>query len=481
MLRQRESTVARTTTIIGLVAVVLAGLAAAWLRLGRPGAEPIVVGILHSQTGPMAASETAVIEATVLALDEVNRAGGVLGRPVRWVLADGASNEVTFAQEAERLIVQERVQAVFGCWTSASRKAVREVIERHDHLLFYPVQYEGCEASPNVVYLGAAPNQQIIPAVAWGLETQGRRVALIGSDYVFPRVANAIIRDQLQALQGKLVAEVYIPLSANAEQVQNAVDVIRQARPDVVLNTINGAANTAFFQCMSRLAADGGRGPAVISFSLAEPEIQAMGEAVRPVGQFAAWNYFQSVNRSENRAFVDAFRTRYGSERVVSDPMEAAHCGVALWAGAVAEAGTAEVRRVRLVLRQQSMNAPEGIVSIDPENMHAWKTVRIGRVQPDGQFEIVWDSGRPVPPIPFPITRARSEWESLLNNLYQSWGRRWSNPSGRVEIIVPAAQGAAAIGSEPRPQAGQASLDLPGRSSPRSRGPVAIAPSVTGT
>jgi urea ABC transporter urea binding protein len=435
--------VARTTTIFGLVAVVLGGLAAAvWLGLGRPGAEPIVVGILHSQTGPMAASETAVIEATVLALDEVNRAGGVLGHPVRWVLADGASDEITFAREAERLIVQERVQAVFGCWTSASRKAVREVVERHDHLLFYPVQYEGCEASPNVVYLGASPNQQIIPAVAWGLETQGRRVALIGSDYVFPRVANAIIRDQLQALQGKLVAEVYVPLGASAGQVKDAMDVIRQARPDVVLNTINGAANTPFFQCMSRLAPDSEREPAVISFSLAEPEIQALGEAVRPVGQFAAWNYFQSISRPENRAFVDAFRTRYGAERVVSDPMEAAHCGVALWARAVAEAGTAEVGPVRLVLRQQSMNAPEGIVSIDPENQHAWKTVRIGRVQPDGQFAIVWDSGRPVPPIPFPITRARSEWESLLNDFYRSWGGRWSNPSGRVEIIAPATEGA---------------------------------------
>jgi Periplasmic binding protein domain len=246
----------------------------------------------------------------------------------------------------------------------------------------------------------------------------------------------------LQALQGKLVAEVYVPLGASAGQVKDAMDVIRQARPDVVLNTINGAANTPFFQCMSRLAPDSEREPAVISFSLAEPEIQALGEAVRPVGQFAAWNYFQSISRPENRAFVDAFRTRYGAERVVSDPMEAAHCGVALWARAVAEAGTAEVGPVRLVLRQQSMNAPEGIVSIDPENQHAWKTVRIGRVQPDGQFAIVWDSGRPVPPIPFPITRARSEWESLLNDFYRSWGGRWSNPSGRVEIIAPATEGA---------------------------------------
>jgi urea transport system substrate-binding protein len=433
---------ARVATIIGLVALTLGGIAAGvWLWQGRPGAEPIVVGILHSQTGPMASSESAVIDATVLALEQVNRGGGVLGRPVRWVIADGGSDETTFAREAERLIAGEGVQAVFGCWTSASRKAVREVMERHDHLLLYPVQYEGCEASPNVVYLGASPNQQIIPAVAWGLETLGRRVALIGSDYVFPRVANAIIRDQLQALKGELVAEVYVPLNANAGQVELAVDAIRKARPDVVLNTINGAANTPFFQSLSRPSTAGSRRPAVISFSLAEPEIQALAESVRPVGQFAAWNYFQSVARQENRAFVDAFRTRYGADRVVSDPMEAAYCGVALWARAVEEAGTADVHAVRLVLRQQSMNAPEGVVSIDPENQHAWKTVRIGRVEPDGQFAVVWDSRRPVPPIPFPITRARSEWESVLNEFHRSWGGRWSNPSGRVEIVATAREG----------------------------------------
>jgi urea transport system substrate-binding protein len=471
---------ARTATIFGLVAVVLGGLAAgAWLREGRFGAEPIVVGILHSRTGPMAASETAVIEATVLALDEVNRAGGVLGRPVRWIIADGASDEATFAREAERLIVREGVQAVFGCWTSASRKAVREVIERHDNLLFYPVQYEGCEASPNVVYLGASPNQQIIPAVAWGLETQGRRVALIGSDYVFPRMANAIIRDQLQALRGELVAEVYVPLGASAGQVDLAVGVIQKARPDVVLNTINGAANAPFCLGLSRLATGSGRGPVVISFSLAEPEIQALGKVVRPVGQFAAWNYFQSVSRPENRAFVDAFRTRYGADRVVSDPMEAAYCGVSLWARAVEEAGTPEMGPVRMALRQQSMNAPEGIVSIDPENQHAWKTVRIGQVEPDGQFAIVWDSSRPVPPIPFPITRARSEWESLLNDFHRSWGGRWSNPSGQVEIVTPPTTGVPRTGAGPAPRQGR--LPATSGAGPRqeAEGPPHSPPSLT--
>jgi len=346
------------------------------------------------------------------------------------------------ALQLERLIVQERVQAIFGCWTSSSRKAVREIVERHNHLLFYPVQYEGCEASPNIVYLGASPNQQIIPAVAWGLESQGRRVALIGSDYVFPRVANAIIRDQLRALRGELVAEIYVPLSAGEAQVGEAVEAIRGARPDLVLNTINGDANGYFFRVVSRLTPEGGRAPAVISFSLAEPEIQSLGETSRPVGQFAAWSYFQSVARPENRAFIEAFRESYGAERVVSDPMEAAYCGVALWARAVSEAGSAEVGPVRRALRRQSMNAPEGIISIDPENQHAWKTVRIGRVEPDGQFAIVWDSGRPVPPTPFPMTRARSEWLSLLDDLYRGWGGRWSSPSERVEIADPATLGA---------------------------------------
>ena len=198
----------RTATflVLATAALVVGGVAwGIWPELAQVGfrPSPIVVGILHSRTGPMAASERAVIDATVLAVEEVNRRGGVLDRPIRWVIADGASDEAVFAREAERLIVREKVEAIFGCWTSASRKAVGPVVERHDALLFYPVQYEGCEASPHIVYLGAAPNQQIIPAVAWGLDNLGRRVALIGSDYVFPRMANAIIVDQLRRAWGR--------------------------------------------------------------------------------------------------------------------------------------------------------------------------------------------------------------------------------------------------------------------------------------
>lgn len=424
---------------------VALGLIFGWSALWGASERPIVVGILHSQSGPMAVSERAVIEATTLALEEIAQDGGLLGRPLRWVVADGASSEETFAREARRLIEEEGVAALFGCWTSASRKAVRAVVEEHDHLLMYPVQYEGCEESPNIVYLGAAPNQQIVPAVAWSLENLGRSFYVVGSDYVFPRVAGEIIRDQVEALGGTVVGESYLALGTR--DVQATIDEILQAQPDVILNAINGDTNIAFFRVLARATA-GGRTIPTISFSIAENELKTLGDLSTLEGHYAAWNYFQTVERPENRSFVRAFQARFGRGRVVSDPMEAAYVGVKLWAQAVAEAGSEDVGEVRMTLRRQSYDAPEGIVSIDGETQHLWKTVRIGRIRADGQFDIVWSSGRPVRPVPYPITESRSSWDALLSRLYEGWGRRWSNSGQEVQNEPPGPEAAPTIDVE---------------------------------
>ncbi|WP_169975518.1 urea ABC transporter substrate-binding protein [Tautonia rosea] len=416
--------------VLVLAAAVFGGLTMAGVI--ESGNKPIVVGILHSKTGPMADSERGVIDATVLALEQLNEQGGVLGRPIRWVIADGASDELVFAREVTRLIEEEEVSAIFGCWTSASRKAVRPIVEKADHLLFYPVQYEGCEQSPNIVYLGAAPNQQIIPAVSWSLDHLGNASYLVGSDYIFPRVANAIIRDQLAARGGRVVGEAYVPLTATA--MDDLAERIVAAEPEVIFNTINGAANLPFFEALAE-ATRGRRPIPVVSFSIAEVELEAMGDLESVAGQYASWNYFQSIDRPANRAFVSAFRARYGNARLMSDPMEAAYDGVKLWAQAVEEADRVTPRDVRRALRRQSLEAPEGVVSIDPETQHTWKVARIGRVTEDGQFEIVWGSDRPLRPVPYPIFRPRSAWEDLVRDLYTGWGERWSNPSGTIEFV----------------------------------------------
>ena len=402
-----------------------------WLALDRflVDRRPIVVGILHSQTGPMAVSERSMVDAEILALEEINEAGGLLGRPVRWVIADGASDPTTFARQAERLIRDEKVAVLFGCWTSASRKAVLPVVEEADHLLVYPMAYEGLEESPQVIYTGAAPNQQITPAVQWCHDTlRARRFFLVGSDYIWPRCVNAIVSDQLAGLGAERVGEAYVPFGSTA--VDDVVRAIVAAKPDVVLCSVVGDSAVAFFRGLK----EAGIGPEttpVVSFSIAEDELRTIPRDDM-IGHYAAWNYFQSIDRPENQEFVRAFKARYGNDRVTSDVIASAHDSVRLWARAVREAATSDVDQVRAAMRHQSLDAPEGIIAVDPNTQHTWRPVFIGRIRGDGQFDIVWTSRTSVRPMPFPISRSRSAWEKFVDGLYREWGGRWINPIGAV-------------------------------------------------
>lgn len=385
---------------------------------------PIKVGILHSLTGTMAISEKAVVDSTLMAIEEINQRGGLLGRTIEPLVVDGRSNLLTFAKEAKRLITMEKTSVVFGCWTSASRKTVKPLFEKYNHLLFYPVQYEGLEQSANIIYTGAAPNQQIIPAVKWSFDNLGKRFFLVASDYVFPRSANAIIRDQAVALGATIVGEEYILLGSI--DVKEIVLKIVESKPDVILNTINGDSNIAFFKELRKA----GVTPQIIptmSFSIAEDELRTLG-VDDMVGDYACWNYFQSVDSRENKGFVERFKEKYGSDRVIGDPMEAGYFGVYLWAQAVNEAGTVEIDRIRLTLKGLGFQAPEGMVYVDDDSNHTWKPVRIGKIRQDGQFDIVWDSERFIHPEPYPVSRTKSEWHGFLQELYEMWGKKWENP-----------------------------------------------------
>ncbi len=391
-----------------------------------PTGAPIKVGILHSLTGTMADSESPVVDAVLLAIDELNREGGLLGRPVEAIVADGRSDSATFAREAARLIEDEQVCTVFGCWTSASRKTVVPVFEQLDHLLIYPVQYEGVEESPNVIYTGASPNQQIIPAVKWAFAFQNmRRFFVVGSDYVFPRVANEVIKDQLDQLGAELVGEEFLPLGST--DVQSVIEKIKQAQPDVILNLINGDSNRAFFSALRKAGMTPQTLP-TISFSIGEEELRQLDPATM-AGDYAAWNYFQSIESPENVDFVTAFHKKYGPQRVVTDPMESAYFGVKLWAQAVAAAESTDTSAIRRAIRNQRMQSPGGDVRIDPATQHTFQTPRIGKVNPDGQFEIVWTAAKPEPPVPYPASRTSEQWRAFLHDLYAGWGNRWSAPS----------------------------------------------------
>ncbi|HLU11114.1 MAG TPA: urea ABC transporter substrate-binding protein [Oceanobacillus sp.] len=370
--------------------------------------EPIRVGILHSLSGTMSISETTVRDSTLMAIEEINANGGVLGRMIEPIVEDGASDWPTFAEKARKLLLEDGVAVVFGCWTSASRKAVLPVFEENNGLLFYPVQYEGLEQSPNIVYTGATTNQQIVPAVEWLLEQGYTNFYLLGSDYVFPRTSNTIIRAQLEAAGATVAGEEYVPLGGT--EFSTILLNIQASQPDVIFNTLNGDSNVAFFNQFADAGFTAETLP-TMSVSIAEEEVVSIG-VENIAGHFTAWNYYQTVDNEVNAAFVEAFQSRYGEDRVTSDPMEAGYFGVYLWAAAVEAAGTTDVDAVREAIQtgEISAEAPEGTVTLHGPTQHTIKPVRIGVIREDGLIDTVYET-EPVIPDPYLCTY---EWAGVL-------------------------------------------------------------------
>ncbi len=392
----RRDFLASTGRVLGGLALWSAGPLPKQL-FAKTSSSSIPVGILHSLTGTMASSGRSLVDAIMMGIDEVNQQGGVLGKPLQPILEDGESDPKTFAQKAEQLIKKNQVQTIFGCWTSASRKAVLPIVEHEKHLLWYPVQYEGQEQSPAIMYGGATPNQQILPALEWGIQTFGPRVYLVGSDYVFPRTANQLIKTRLPEYHGELAGETYRPLGA--QQFQKTIQFIQQSKPDFVINTLNGDSNQGFFQNLHKANLSAANLP-IISMSVAEDELQHIG-LQWTIGHFAAWNYFQSLSTPSNQYFVKAFQQRYGQNRVTGDPIEAAYSQVHLYARAANKAVSTNTAAIRKAAGGLIFSAPQGLIRIDPHNQHTWKVSRIGQIQDNGQFKIVWSSATPIKPQPF--------------------------------------------------------------------------------
>lgn len=364
---------------------------------GATSGDTVPVGILHSLTGTMSISEVSVRDAELMAIDEINAAGGLLGKKIKPVIEDGASDWPTFAEKTKKLLQKDSVVTIFGCWTSASRKAVLPVVEQNKGLLWYPVQYEGVESSPNIFYIGATTNQQIIPAVTWLLQNKGKKFFLLGSDYVFPRTANKIIKEQLKADGGTLVAEEYTPLGHT--DYNTIISKIKKEKPDVVFNTLNGDSNVAFFKQLQD-AGITSKDLTTMSVSIAEEEVRGIGASVL-AGHYTAWNYYQTTDIPENKKFVDAYKAKYGKDRVTDDPIEAGYTAVYLWAEAVKKAGSFDVEKVKAAAKGIEFNSPEGKVTIDGDNQHIFKTARIGQITADGQIKEIWNSGKALKPDPF--------------------------------------------------------------------------------
>lgn len=365
-----------------------------------PAGDTIKVGILHSLSGTMSISEVSVKDATLLAIEEINAAGGIMGKMIEPIIEDGASDWPTFAEKARKLIQQDQVAVVFGCWTSASRKAVLPVFEELNGLLFYPVQYEGLESSPNIFYTGAEPTQQIIPGIEFLINELGsKKIYLLGSDYVFPRTANLIIKAQLEAAGVELAGEEYVPLGGT--EFSTIISKIQEAAPDAIFNTLNGDSNVAFFKQFKDAGYTAETLP-VISVSVAEEEVRGIG-AENVAGHYTAWNYYQTTATPENEKFVAAYKAAYGDDRVTADPIEAGYFGVYAWKALVEAAGSTDVAAVTGAADASEIEiaAPGGPIKVDGETQHMYKTVRIGQIGADGLITEVWASEGPVKPDPF--------------------------------------------------------------------------------
>ncbi|MFI2296178.1 urea ABC transporter substrate-binding protein [Isoptericola sp. NPDC019571] len=359
--------------------------------------DTVKVGFLNSLSGTMAISEQTVHDSLQLAAAEINADGGVLGKQLEIVSEDGQSEPTVFAEKATKLITSDCVAAVFGGWTSASRKAMLPVFEANDSLLFYPVQYEGLEASENIFYTGATTNQQIVPALDYLAEQGTTSLFLVGSDYVFPRTANKIINAYAEAHGIEIVGEEYAPLGHT--DFSTIVNKVKAAGADAVFNTLNGDSNVAFFKEYNNAGLSADDMP-VVSVSIAEEEVGGIGVDTIE-GQLTAWNYYQTVDSPENDAFVKAFQAEYGDDRVTSDPMEAAYTSLYLWKAMVEKADSFDVADVQAAADGVTFDAPEGTVVVDGENHHVAKTALVGRIGEDGLIHTEWSSEEPIEPDPF--------------------------------------------------------------------------------
>jgi urea transport system substrate-binding protein len=389
-----------------------AAVAGAWM-LSSAGiasaADTIKIGILHSLSGTMAISETALKNTALMTIEEINAKGGVLGKKLEAVVVDPASNWPLFAEKARQLITQDKVAVVFGCWTSVSRKSVLPVFEELNSLLFYPVQYEGEELSQNVFYTGAAPNQQAIPAVEYLMSKDGggaKRFVLLGTDYVYPRTTNKILRAFLKS-KGVAEADImedYTPFGHSDYQtiIAKIKKFAAEGKKTAVISTINGDSNVPFYKELGNQGLKATDVP-VVAFSVGEEELR--GVDTKPlVGHLAAWNYFMSVKNTENTAFIKQYKAWAKANNVpnldtvvTNDPMEATYVGIHMWKQAVEKAKSTDVDKVRKAMAGQTFKAPSGFVlKMDETNHHLHKPVMIGEVQDDGQFDVVWKTKGPI-------------------------------------------------------------------------------------
>lgn len=377
-----------------------------------PVAEPWRIGVLFSETGVTKGIETTQKNGTILAIEEINGSGGVAGRPLVPVAYDPASNPQVFGQKAQRLLAEDRVRVIFGCYMSSTRKAVLPVVERYNGLLFYPTLYEGFEYSENVFYTGAAPNQNSLQLARFIIQTWGQRFYFVGSNYIYPYESNRIMMDHVRQNGGEVLSEKYVPLDASREDFEPIIEEIVRLRPDAIFSTVVGSSTSTFYRAYQAAGLDASKMP-IASLTTSEAEIAEMGVDAAE-GHITAAPYFRAVRTAANERFVRAFTDRFGADCPITAGAEAAYFQVHMFARALGEAGEMSTDSLRRTIRGQEFDAPQGRVRIEPDNHHTWLWPRLGRINARGRFDIIAEATAAVRPDPYLVAPSLKDWSADL-------------------------------------------------------------------
>lgn len=378
--------------------IVLGSGAAGSMLPAAHAQETVKLGLLHSLSGTIAIAEASLVDAEKMAIDEINAAGGVLGRKIEVIVEDGASENPVFAEKARKLLQRDKVAAIIGCYTSASRKAVLPALNQNKGLLYYPTYYEGQEQDKRVIYPSQEATQSVIAAIDWMAREKGKTFFFVGSDYIYPRTYNKIARPTVTKAGGRVVGEEYAPLGHT--EFSSIINKIKAAKPDCIYSTVVGGSNVAFYKQLRAAGLDGSK-QVLLSTVVSENEIEGIGRD-NALGYYACMGYFQSIKNPVNDRFVKAFKAKYGQDRVIGDPMQVAYNSVYLWKLAVEKAKSFDPDKVIAASSGIELDAPEGKVRVHASNQHVWKKVRVGQARADGQFDIVWESPSLIEPNPFP-------------------------------------------------------------------------------
>lgn len=383
----------------------------------------IKIGLLHSQTGPMAGNEQRLLNAELLAIDEINAQGGIHGRKLQPIIADGASDELVFEKEALRLVTQEKVEMIVGCWLSAARKRVKDVVEKYNNLLLYPVNYEGLEESRNIIYSGATPNQSIIPGVTWCFNNVGKRFFLIGISSLASRSMHKIIELHVEALGGEIVGKEYMTVrdTVTKEDIQKIVE----SKPDIIINTLSGALNISFFKELLEAGISSEQIP-TMSVRMSQADFDKF-ELKSIIGAYVLFNYAAESQYPFNIRFIENYKKKYGKESRIGEAGQSAYSIVHMWAQAYQQVGSSKPEDIIPVMKRLTYQSPSGIIYL-AENQNCWQDTIISKLAYNGELMPIWKSARSIHPEIYPPYLTKNEWNDFLTSLYESWGKRWSAP-----------------------------------------------------